>query len=385
MIIQSLSGHRKSRNMAWQIIAVVVIVAIMGWMFQNAQQNYEVRNLNFGWDFLTRSGNIPIGETLVAYATGDANYRVFVVGLLNTILVAVIGIALSTLFGTILGIARLSGNMIASRAALSYVEYVRNVPLLAHLFIIYFLLQKLPPIRSAWSLGDLAYLSNRGLVVPALSGGAFSNTFLVASLIFLTIALFSHLLRRTTVGVGTFPTSILIFATKAGLILSAISLVCFSASMEVSIPQFDRRRFVGGWSVTPEFLSIVLGLTIYYSSFIAEIVRGGILSVPRGQWESAAALGLKRQQSLRLVVLPQALRLIIPPATSQYLDLAKMTSLAIVIGFPDLVSVTNSIINDTGRAIEAVALIMFAFLMINLTISIFMNWLNGRVALVGRS
>jgi general L-amino acid transport system permease protein len=375
----------RNRNIAWQVLAVGAVAALAGWLITNAMGNFGARRLGFGLDFLSRPANIPIGETLIAYAPGDANYQAIVVGLLNSVLVAIIGIVLATILGVILGIARTSGNYVASRIAFAYVEFVRNVPLLAHLFIIYLFLQRLPPLRSALSLGDVAFLSNRGLVVPTIHAGEVSVSLLAVAIACLAGAIVArHLTSRLRPG-----------KTPRANALDAFARLCLAATLtlavlglafaEITLPVLAGRNFVGGHTISPELTALVLGLTIYYAAFIAEIVRSGLLSVPRGQWEAAAALGIGRLQTLRLVVLPQALRLMIPPATSQYLDLAKMTSLAIAIGYPDLVAVSNSVITDTGRAIECVAIIMAAFLLINLSISSLMNWLNQRVALAGRA
>lgn len=375
----------RNRNIAWQVLAVGAVAALAAWFISNAQGNFGARRLGFGIDFLSRPANIPIGESLIGYTPGDANYQAIVVGLLNTVLVAVIGIVLATIIGTLLGIARISGNHVASRLALVYVEFVRNVPLLAHLFIIYLFLQGLPPLRSALSLGDVAFLSNRGLVIPTIHAGYVAVALLAAAIALLVGGIAARRLKNRLQPDRTGLPS----ALNAGArlcFLAALALVVLGLALaRITLPVLAGRNFVGGHTISPELAALVLGLTVYYAAFIAEIVRGGLLSVPGGQWEAAAALGIRRLQTLRLVVLPQALRLIIPPLTSQYLDLAKMTSLGIAIGYPDLVAVSNGVITDTGRAVECVAIIMAAFLLINLSISSFMNWLNLRATVMGRT
>jgi general L-amino acid transport system permease protein len=373
----------RNRNIAWQALAVGLVATLAGWFVYNALGNFGARGLGFGIDFLSRPANIPIGETLVAYAPGDANYQAILVGLLNTVLVAIIGIVLATILGAFIGIARTSGNYVASRLALAYVEFVRNVPLLAHLFIIYLFLQGLPPLRSALPLGDVAFISNRGLVVPTIHAGQVSVALLAVAMACLTGAIAARRLTRRPQPIWL--AGALHAAARLGFLATLALTVLGLAFAQITRPVLAGRNFVGGHTISPELIALVLGLTIYYAAFIAEIVRSGLLSVPKGQWEAAAALGIKPLQTLRLVVLPQALRLAIPPATSQYLDLAKMTSLAIAIGYPDLVAVSNSVITDTGRAIECVAIIMAAFLLINLSISSFMNRLNLRVTLVGQT
>lgn len=373
------------RNIFWQALVVGAFTCLIGWLAWNAVGNFHTSRLGFGLDFLSRPANFPIGESLLPYAPGDTNFRAIVVGLLNSLLATVFAVILATLFGATLGIARLSGNYVASRLAVTYIELVRNIPLLAHLFIIYLLLQGLPPLRSAVSIGDVAFLSNRGLVIPTVHFGSAAPLLLAiaVALVLSCIAarrLESHIhaeRQRLAIALGV--------SSKFFLFASLFTAVMGLVSTEIITPRIEGRSFVQGHIISPELVAIVLGLTIYYAAFIAEIVRSGIQSVPTGQTEAAAALGITPRQTLRLVILPQALRLMLPPVTSQYLDLAKMTSLSIVIGYPDLVAVANSIITDTGRAIECIAIIMTAFLLINLSISSCMNWLNRRVAVAGQT
>ena len=373
-----LSLHRVSyRNLLWQVLAVALVFVVVVWLVWNAIGNSQSRGVGFGLDFLLRSANIPIGETLIDYTPGDANYRAILVGLFNSIFVALLGIGFATALGTAVGVARLSGNYVAEKLAGGYVEYVRNVPLLAHLFIVYLLLQGLPPLRAAVSVGEVVFLSNRGLVVPSFGLNEGSVPMVLAFSMLVATAIVTRI--ATVRWTRTLQIAARLMWAAAAC-LAAYGVFFFT----IELPVLEGRRFIGGQVISPEFTALVLGLTLYYASFIAEIVRGGILSVPKGQWEAATALGFSRARTLRLIVMPQALRLMIPPMTSQYLDLAKMTSLAIAIGYPDLVAVVNSIITDTGRAIECVAIIMTAFLLVNLTISAFMNWLNLRVAPMGR-
>jgi general L-amino acid transport system permease protein len=268
--------------------------------------------------------------------------------------------------------------------ALIYVEYVRNIPLLAHLFVIYAALQALPPIRSALSIGGVAFLSNRGLAVPAamfsgswvLLGGALLAGLLLA----IAAQRFAHIRQQRT---GHRPRVLpIVLGSLVGLPLIASLLQ--GATFDLDMPRRAGFNFVGGTTISPELTALLAGLVLYFGAFIAEIVRGGILAVSQGQWQAGNALGLTRSRVLRLVVLPQALRLIIPATTNQYLDLAKSSSLAIAIGYPDLVAVINGIITDTGQALEGVAIIMGAFVLLNLSISALMNWYNARVRLVER-
>ena len=318
------------RAVIWQALVVAVLVALGFWLVSNTLANLEMRRINSGFGFLQRPAAIPIGETLIGYAPGDTNLRAIAVGLCNTLLVSVLGIVFATLIGVAVGVSRLSRNWLLARLASIYVEYIRNVPLLAHLMVIYVVLQGLPPLRSALSLGGFAFLSNRGLVIPTLAIGDWWSV------------------------------------------------------VTIALPRLDGLNFVGGHTLSPELTALLVGLALYSGAFIAEIVRGGILAVPQGQWEAGYAVGLERRRVLRLIVMPQALRLIIPPTTNQYLDLAKSSSLAIAIGYPDLVAVINGVITNTGQAIECVALIMAAFLAINLSVSALMNLYNARMRLAQR-
>jgi len=379
----SLSNPRV-RAFAWQGLVLGVLAAVGFWLLSNTLANLEARRINSGFAFLERPAAMPIGESLIAYAPGDSNMRAVLVGILNTVLVSVLGIVLSTIVGVAIGLARLSRNWLVARLASVYVEYVRNVPLLAHLLLIYVALQGLPPLRSALTLGNTIVLSNRGLVVPTLS---LSGDYWPVVTAFLAgfgsaYALIRHAKwKQDRTGRQSSP---LPGALALAIGLPLLAFVLSGSTLQLSVPHLQGPNFVGGYTLSPELTALLAGLTIYSGAFIAEIVRGGVLAIPQGQWEAGYAVGLPRRRVLRLIVLPQALRLILPPATNQYLDLAKSSSLAIAIGYPDLVAVINGIITDTGQAIECVAMIIAAFLVINLLISALMNWFNTRVALVER-
>jgi general L-amino acid transport system permease protein len=327
---------------------------------------------------------MPIGETLIAYSPGDSNLRVVVVGLLNTSLVSILGIILSTLLGVVIGVSRLSKNWVLARLASIYVEFVRNVPLVAHLLLIYVLLQGLPSLRSAISLGQFAFLSNRGLVIPSLqmTGSGWPILLALVAASALTICLHRHAKWKQNV-TGRRP-MIVLWAIAFFVGLPICTLLVQGTSLTIMLPRLEGFNFVGGHTLSPELTALLCGLVVYAAAFIAEIVRSGIQAISRGQWEAGQTLGLNRRQVLRLIIMPQALRLIIPPVTNQYLDLAKSSSLAIAIGYPDLVAVINGIITDTGQAIECVAMIMGAFLVVNLSISALMGWYNARIAPVER-
>jgi len=377
------SGSRL-RNIVWQAIAVAVLVGVMIWLAHNAAINSSARRVGVGFDFLTRPANFPIAETLIDYGPGQPIAIAILAGFINTILISFVGIAFATILGGVIGIARVSRNMLASSLSGAYVEFVRNVPLLAHLFVIYVVLQGLPPLRSAISLGDIVFLCNRGLVIPAVSTHNLLTPLLIAGGLSIASRVLLGRWARRGAGMPNGYRPVWPIAIAIGLAGLFGSTLVLGGSVRLSLPRLEGLNFVGATVLSPELTALILGLTIYYSAFIAEIVRGGILSVPKGQVDAATALGLRPHLVLRLIILPQALRVIIPPTTSQYLDLAKTSSLAIAIGYPDLVAVINSVITDTGQAIECVALVMAAFLTINLSISAVMNALDAKTGTVPR-
>jgi general L-amino acid transport system permease protein len=296
----------------------------------------------------------------------------------------VIGIVLATIVGTLVGIARLSSNWLLSRLAAIYVEVLRDIPPLLQLLFWYVLMQGLPPARTAWTPIDGVFISNRGLIVPSipLDGG---QLWVIGSAV-LGFVLF-YLLRRRSIALQihdgrprrSWPYGLLLVIAGPALLSWLLGV-----TWTVTLPELRGFNFVGGWTFAPEYFALLIALVTYTSAFIAEIVRSGIQAVPRGQWDAAVALGLRRSFVLKQIVLPQALRVIIPPMTSQYLNLTKNSSLAVAIGYQDIVSIANTTLNQTGQAIESIALIMAVFLTISLGISLFMNWYNARIALVER-
>ena len=371
-------------GLIWQIVVVGIAVAIVAWLWSNAIHNLSVRRISTGFAFLGREAGMPIVDTWLAYSPKDTYLRAFMVGVVNTLRVAVIGIMLATILGTMVGIARLSSNWLLSRLAAVYVEVLRDIPLLLQLLFWYVLMQGLPPARGAWKPFDGFFLSNRGLVVPSipLDGGQFwvIGTALLGFILF-------HLIRRRLIARQiadgrtrhSWPYGLL-------LVIGAPALLSWllGVAWTVTLPELRGFNFVGGWTFAPEYFALLIALVTYTSAFIAEIVRSGIQAVHRGQWDAAVALGLRRSFVLQHIVLPQALRVIIPPMTSQYLNLTKNSSLAVAIGYQDIVSIANTTLNQTGQAIEAIALIMLVFLTISLGISLFMNWYNAHIALVER-
>jgi general L-amino acid transport system permease protein len=372
------------RGLLWQIAVVGIAVAIVAWLWSNAIHNLSVRRISTGFAFLGREAGMPIVDTWLAYSPRDTYLWAFIVGLVNTLRVAVIGIVLATIIGTLVGIARLSSNWLLSRLAAVYVEVLRDIPPLLQLLFWYVLMQGLPPARGAWKPITGVFLSNRGLVVPSISldGGQFwvIGTAVLGMILF-------YLVRRRRIALQmqdgherrNWPYGLLLIV----LVPAAVSWL-LGISWAMTLPELRGFNFVGGWTFAPEYFALLIALVTYTSSFIAEIVRSGIQAVPKGQWDAAAALGLRRGFVLKKIVLPQALRVIIPPMTSQYLNLTKNSSLAVAIGYQDIVSIANTTLNQTGQAIESIALVMAVFLTISLGISLFMNWYNARIALVER-
>jgi general L-amino acid transport system permease protein len=372
------------RGILWQILVVAIAVAFIAWLWSNAVHNLSVRRISTGFAFLGREAGMPIADNWLAYSPKDTYLWAFVVGLVNTLRVAVIGIVLATVLGTMIGIARLSPNWLLSRLAAVYVEVIRDIPLLLQLLVWYVLMQALPAARGAWHPLAGLYLSNRGLVLPSIPIGTGQLWVLaVAILGCIDFYLARRFLIARQMRDGR-PRRLWPWALLLIVALPAVVSWALGVSWTVTMPELRGFNFVGGMLLSPEYFALLIGLVTYTSAFIAEIVRSGISAVPRGQWDAALALGLRRSFVLRHIILPQALRVIVPPMTSQYLNLTKNSSLAVAIGYQDIVSVANTTLNQTGQAIEAIALIMLVFLTISLGISLFMNWFNARIALTER-
>ncbi|MCG9544758.1 amino acid ABC transporter permease [Vibrio sp. Isolate33] len=374
------------RSVVFQIIAIGALGTFFYTIVNNALTNLDARGIATGFDFLSQEAGFGIGLTLVEYDETFSYGRTFVVGLLNTALVSVLGIILATVLGFSMGIARLSSNWLVSRCAAVYIEIFRNIPLLLQIFFWYFaVLQALPSARQSLSLGEAIFLNVRGLYFPAPVLEQGSN-FVIAALVIGIIAtviinIWANNKQKLT-GQQT-P----MFRIAASLIVGLPLVVYFVMGMPISAeyPALKGFNFKGGISIIPELAALVLALSIYTASFIAEIVRSGINAVNHGQTEAAMSLGLPRSRTLKLVIIPQALRIIIPPLTSQYLNLTKNSSLAMAIGYPDLVSVfAGTTLNQTGQAIEIIAMTMGVYLTLSLLTSALMNIYNRKVALVER-
>ena len=372
------------RAIFYQLL-VIGFVLLGGWILvSNTVANLARLGVASGFGFLERPSGFDIGQTLIDYSAASTFGRAFLVGFLNTIVVALVGIVLATIIGFTMGIARLSHNWLVSTLATFYVEVVRNIPLLLQLLLVYVVIvHALPQPRESATLLDALLLNTSGLFVPKPVPQDGFAIFAIVTL--LALAAIPILLRwaakvreRTGHSVRTLPYVL-------GL-LALIVIVYFAMGRPLlwDLPTMGKFRPSGGMQINPEFVALVLGLSIYTGAFITEIVRSGILSVSKGQWEAAGSLGLSRGQTLRFIVVPQALRVIIPPQTNQYLNLTKNSSLAVAIGYPDFFAIAGTINNQTGQAVEVVAITMGVYLLLSLVTSYFMNWYNARMALVER-
>ncbi len=373
------------RGIAFQIFAFVALFALIVWIVNNTQENLRRIGRTISFDFLNERAGFDIGQSLIAY-TADSSYSTaLVVGFLNTILIALVGIVTATIVGFVIGIGRLSRNWLIRSLCTVYVEVFRNIPPLLVIFFWYLgVLAILPQPRDAFHLPFGALLSNRGLTIPTVVWGQGAWLVGVAFVVAIAMCFFvAHRARARQMATGQrFP----VFWTSVGLLvgLPLIALAAAGFPLTFDVPMQGAFQARGGMMIGPEFLALYLSLSLYTASFIAEIVRAGIKGVGRGQSEAAHALGLRPGTTTRLVVIPQAMRIIVPPLTSQYLNLTKNSSLAIAVGYPDLVSVGGTILNKSGNSIQIVAIWMVVYLTISLAMSFFMNWFNARVRLVER-
>jgi general L-amino acid transport system permease protein len=372
------------RSLIYQVLVLSIVGLGVWYLVSNTLHNLAVRNISTGFGFLQREAGFAIGESVVDYTPADTYGRAIWVGILNTLRVSVAGIIAATLFGTVLGIARLSKNWLVSRVASAYIEIMRNIPLLLQLFFWYAIITEvMPGPRDALHPMPGVFISNRGLKLPSIQGDALDWMVAGLALAIVAILILGHWAKKRQDATGNiFPLG----RVAVALIIAfpAVGWLISGASLTLEMPVLKGFNFSGGITMSPEFAALLAGLIIYTSAFVAEVVRSGIQSVNQGQWEAAEAIGLSRARMLRLVILPQALRVIVPPMTSQYLNLTKNSSLAVAIGYPDIVSVVNTTLNQTGQAIEGILIIMAAYLTVSLSISVFMNWYNKRIALVER-
>ncbi len=373
------------RSVIYQIATLCLFGLLSYYLVSNTLANLERQSIATGFGFLHKEASFEIGETLISYSAADTYGRALVVGALNTLLVSFIGIILTVILGTVVGVARLSKNWLVSRLAAAYIEIFQDIPVLLQLFFWYaFFYEMLPSPRQALNPIEGVFLCNRGLIftVPTAhpAHGYMAAALVLAAVIVIYLKKWAAQ-RQARTG-AHFP------VIKVGIgIVIGLPLVAWllgGAPTQMSIPVLKGFNFKGGMSVSPEFTALLLGLVLYTAAFVAEVVRAGIQSVSKGQTEAAMAIGLKSTHVLNLVILPQALRVIIPPLTSQMLNLTKNSSLAVAIGYPDFVSVAGTAINQTGQAIEGVMLIMAVYLLFSLSTSAFMNWYNKKMKLVER-
>jgi general L-amino acid transport system permease protein len=382
----SLWRNEFVRSIVLQVVVAVVLLAAVLFFVHNTAVNLEKRGIASGFGFLDGISGFDISISLIPYTLQSTYGRAFLVGLLNTLLVSAIGIVLATIIGFIVGIARLSKNFLIATLAAAYVDVIRNIPLLAQIIFWYFgVLSSLPAVRQSLNVFGVFFLNARGLYMPApiLEPGFWLLPISFALGIVVTIIVARWAKRRQDLTGRQFP----VFWTGFGLIVGLPVLKGLIGGFHVSwsLAELKGFNFVGGMDILPEFIALLLALSIYTAAFIAENVRGGIQAITHGQTEAAHALGLRATQTTRLVILPQALRIIVPPLTSQYLNLTKNSSLAVIIGYPELVSVfMGTVLNQTGQAVEVIAITMSVYLTISLLISAFMNWYNRHIALVER-
>ncbi len=380
-INRALGGRAGGKGIAVQLLLVLLIVWIGYEVVDNVRANLQAQRIASGFGFMSNTAGFGVSQALIPYSESDTYTRVFVVGVLNTLLVAIVGIVFATILGFLVGLGRLSPNWLLSRLAGAYVEVIRNLPLLFQILFWYLaVLGTLPSPRQSLSLFGFAFLSNRGIVVPKPVPAEGFTPFLIA----LAVAIIGSLVarsyaRREHLSSGRVLT-VWPYALGAIVLLPLFAVLVFGRPVTFDVPELRGFNFAGGARLIPEFAALTLALSTYTAGFIAEIVRAGVEAVPKGQMEAGASLGLSRGQVLRLVVVPQAMRVILPPLTNQYLNLTKNSSLAVAIGYPDLFSVfAGTTLSQTGQAIEIIAITMGVYLTISLVTSAIMGFYNWRI------
>lgn len=369
------------RGVVYQLLLAIGVVFVGWYLYYNANANLDRQGIATGFDFLKEAAGFDIGESLIPFDSSQSYGRILVAGILNTLHVALFGIVLATIIGILVGIARVSSNWLISKLASAYVEACRNVPVVLHVIFWASVIRNLPSPRQALSPFEGIYITNRGIIYPVPVENALYPWMGLAFLVGIGGAvLLGRWATRKREQTGQYTPT---FWPGLGLILGLPLVVWLlgGAPLQWDVPELRGFNFQGGSSLTPEFVALLTGITVYTAAFIAEIVRAGIQSVSHGQVEAARAIGLRPGLVMRLVVLPQALRVIVPPTTSQYLSLTKNSSLGVLIGYPDLVNVGNTTLNQTGQAVEAIAVMMVVYLLISLSISLFMNVYNRLVAI----
>ena len=370
--------NEKFRSVFIQMLLLGLFVGLIWWLAGNAVSNLVARGIPVGFGFLSNPANFPISESILDYDGQDSFLWAYVVGLSNTVLIAVLTIVAATIAGLFVGLARRSSHPVLRRVADVYVNTVRNMPLVVQLLFWYVLgTTSLPRAREALEPLSGVFISVRGIFLPGLTfSGPVVWVLILVACVLIALAVF----RRV------------FFASRRHAAISSGGFIVFAGTvwqvagvtMNVEIPRLEGFNFTGGLRLSVELVSLLIGMTIYTAAYIGEIIRGGIDAVDRGQWEAARSLGLSEKQVLMHIILPQALRIIIPPLTTQYISTVKNTTLALAVGYPELSLVVGTVINQTGQAIESILILLGSFLLLNLLVSIFMNWCNKKVALVQR-
>ena len=384
-LVRSLLYNPALRQGVYQALTALAIVWLFWYAGHNAADNLAKANMTSGFGFLKSRAGFDIAQTSIAYSSDSTYFRALVAGLVNTLIVAAAGIVTATLIGLLVGIGRLSGNWLVARLCMVYVEVFRNIPPLLVIFFFYMgVLSLLPNLRASLALPLSVFVSNRGIYLPAAVFGEGFSAVVIAFIAGIAAAIvYARRAMRRQFETGRRPP---VFWVNAGLV-AGLPLIVFTAlgfPVSLDFPVPGRFNMRGGAVIGPEILSLYMALSLYTAAYIAEIIRAGIVGVEKGQTEAAHALGLRPRLTTRLVILPQALRIVIPPLTSEYLNLTKNSSLAVAIGYADLVSVGGTIMNQSGHPIEIIAIWMLIYVSISLATSIFMNWFNVKMALVER-
>ncbi|PRD43119.1 amino acid ABC transporter permease [Phyllobacterium phragmitis] len=382
-MLTRLWDNERFRNWFGQLLLAAACLSLIAWIYTNTVGNLASRGIKVGPEFLFRPANFPISESILPYNPSDPFWWAYVVGLGNTVFISVLAIAFATVLGLVVGLARRSGHPLVSAIAGTFVAMMRNMPLIVQLLFWYALATTtFPAPREAWNPLPGVFLTLRGVYIPGFQLGPSGALFVSLALLGLVAAVFAApmLNRRLNLGVT------LSLLSTLSIYVLCISLLWTGLDLQplATWPELRGLNFVGGFRLSAEFTALMLGLVIYTSAFIGEIIRGGIDAVSKGQWEAARALGLRERQTLFKIIMPQALRVIIPPLTTQYLSTVKNTTLALAVGFPELGLIVGTVINQTGQAIESILILLAVFLSVSLSVSFFMNWYNARVALVVR-
>lgn len=384
-MLSTIWFDRRLRSWCLQALLIAVVVGGLGWLAWNAQANLARRGITSGFGFLEQAARFPISESLLSYDTSDSFGHAFLVGITNTLFVSVLVILFSTVLGLGLALARRSKHPLVSGSATVYLEVIRNTPLVVQLLFWYAMLTvALPPARQALSPLPGVFLSVRGLYFPKLVLSGEVLWFWVAVAVSLLMVIAAVMLRPMLKLRHGMRFPLVRIALAAAVVLIGIAAWTGGVGASLDLPALRGLNYTGGSTYTPEFTALLIGLVFYSTAFSGEIIRSGIDAVPGGQWEAGSSLGIRRWHLLRLIVFPQALRIILPPMTSQYLSIIKNSTLALAVGYPDLSFVVATTINQTGQAIEGILILMGVFLTISLTVSMLMNFYNRRLALVQR-